>query len=98
MRHRYFEHIWSHGAKLHYELSRIFFEDLGLREPDFCLDCAGGDLGETIGNIIDRSYKLLVKQTGRAAHTRRYQLLPLRDFGKAAARPDFSHGGREPLL
>lgn len=60
---RYFEHILVHtGQNYDYELSRIFFEDLGLREPDFCLDCAGGDLGETIGNIIDRSYKLLVKQ------------------------------------
>lgn len=60
---RYFEHILVHtGQNYDYELNRIFFEDLGLREPDFCLDCAGGDLGETIGNIIDRSYKLLVKQ------------------------------------
>jgi len=60
---RYFEHVLVHtGQNYDYELNRIFFEDLGLREPDFCLECAGSDLGETIGNIIDRSYKLLIKQ------------------------------------
>jgi len=59
----YFEHTLVHtGQNYDYELNRIFFEDLGLREPDFCLDAAGGDLGETIGNIISGSYKLLAKQ------------------------------------
>ncbi len=40
-------------------LNQIFFEDLGLREPDYYLEAVGGDLGETIGNIIAKSYKVL---------------------------------------
>jgi UDP-N-acetylglucosamine 2-epimerase len=40
----------------------VFFEDLGLRQPDFYLDAVGADLGETIGNIIAKSYKLMAEQ------------------------------------
>jgi UDP-N-acetylglucosamine 2-epimerase (non-hydrolysing) len=57
---RYFDQILVHtGQNYDYELNQIFFEDLGLRAPDFYLDAAGGDLGDTIGNIISRSYKLM---------------------------------------
>ncbi|WP_066633851.1 non-hydrolyzing UDP-N-acetylglucosamine 2-epimerase [Desulfolucanica intricata] len=56
----YFDHILVHtGQNWDYTLSQIFFEDLGLREPDYYLDAVGGDLGETIGNIIAKSYKVL---------------------------------------
>ncbi|MBQ2582480.1 MAG: UDP-N-acetyl glucosamine 2-epimerase, partial [Erysipelotrichaceae bacterium] len=44
------------------ELNGIFFKDLGLREPNYYLDAVGDDLGSTIGNIIDRSYKLMLKE------------------------------------
>lgn len=57
---RYFEHVLVHtGQNWDYNLNQIFFEDLGLREPDFYLDAVGEDLGETIGNIIAKSYKVL---------------------------------------
>ncbi len=60
---RYFEHILVHtGQNYDYELNQIFFEDLGLRQPDFFLSAVGADLGETIGNIIAKSYKLLSEQ------------------------------------
>jgi UDP-N-acetylglucosamine 2-epimerase (non-hydrolysing) len=56
----YFEQILVHtGQNYDYELNQIFFDDLGLRAPDYYLDSVGGDLGETIGNIIAKSYKLM---------------------------------------
>lgn len=56
----YFEHILVHtGQNWDYTLNKIFFEDLGIREPDVCLDVVGSTLGETIGNIITRSYNTL---------------------------------------
>lgn len=56
----YFEHILVHtGQNWDYTLNQIFFEDLGLRKPDYYLDSVGSDLGETIGNIIAKSYKLM---------------------------------------
>jgi UDP-N-acetylglucosamine 2-epimerase (non-hydrolysing) len=59
----YFDQTLVHtGQNYDYELNQVFFEDLGLREPDFYLNAAGADLGETIGNVIARSYKLMVEQ------------------------------------
>ncbi len=59
---RYFEHILVHtGQNWDYNLSDIFFEDLNLRKPDYYLDCAGEDLGQTIGNIISKSYNIIGK-------------------------------------
>ncbi len=56
----YFEQILVHtGQNWDYSLNQIFFEDLSLREPDYYLDTVGDDLGETIGNIIAKSYKLM---------------------------------------
>lgn len=55
-----FEHILVHtGQNYDYELNQIFFEELGLRAPDYYLNCAGKNLGETIGNAIAKSYDLL---------------------------------------
>lgn len=57
---RYFEHTLVHtGQNWDYTLNQIFFEDLGLRVPDHYLEAVGEDLGETIGNIIAKSYKVL---------------------------------------
>lgn len=57
---KYFKQILVHtGQNWDYTLNQIFFEDLGLREPDYYLDAVGADLGETIGNIIAKSYKLM---------------------------------------
>ena len=59
----YFDQILVHtGQNYDYELNQVFFEDLGLREPNFYLDAVGNDLGETIGNIIAKSYRLMVKE------------------------------------
>ncbi len=57
---RYFDHILVHtGQNYDYELNEVFFKDLGIRKPDHYLDAVGGDLGETIGNIIAKSYTVL---------------------------------------
>ena len=57
---QYFDHILVHtGQNYDYTLNQIFFEDLGLRNPDYYLDAVGDNLGETIGNIIAKSYKLM---------------------------------------
>lgn len=56
----YFDHVLVHtGQNYDYTLNQIFFEDLGLRSPDYYLNAVGADLGETIGNIIASSYKLM---------------------------------------
>lgn len=58
----YFDHVLIHtGQNWDYTLNQIFFEDLGLREPDYYLEAVGVDLGETIGNIIAESYKVLAE-------------------------------------
>ena len=59
---RYFEQILVHtGQNYDYTLNQVFFDDLGLRSPDYYLDAVDDDLGATLGNIIDKSYKLMVK-------------------------------------
>jgi len=64
---RYFEHTLVHtGQNYDYTLNQIFFEELGLREPDYYLEAAGVSLGETIGNIIARSYELMAKEKPEA--------------------------------
>ena len=59
----YFEHVLVHtGQNYDYTLNEVFFDELGLRAPDYYLDVVGGNLGQTIGNIISKSYELLVEQ------------------------------------
>lgn len=52
--------LWHTGQNYDYNLNGIFFRDLGLAAPDLYLDAVGDDLGATMGNIIDRSYKAMV--------------------------------------
>jgi UDP-N-acetylglucosamine 2-epimerase len=60
---RYFNHVLVHtGQNWDYTLNEIFFEELGLREPDYFLGVVGEDLGETMGNIIAASYKILAEE------------------------------------
>jgi UDP-N-acetylglucosamine 2-epimerase (non-hydrolysing) len=60
---QYFDHTLVHtGQNYDYTLNQIFFEDLSLRQPDFCLDAVGATLGETIGNVIAKSYALMSEQ------------------------------------
>ena len=49
------------GQNYDYELNEIFFKDLELRAPDYYLGVVGTDLGETIGNVISKSYKLMAE-------------------------------------
>jgi len=59
---RYFDTILAHtGQNYDYTLNGIFFRDLELDDPDIYLDAVGADLGETMGNIIAKSYQLMVK-------------------------------------
>ncbi len=61
---RYFDHVLVHtGQNWDYELNQVFFEELGLRQPDHYLDAAGENLGSTIGSIISRSYDILLKES-----------------------------------
>jgi len=60
---RYFEHVLVHtGQNYDYTLNQVFFEELGLRKPDHYLDSARGSLGETMGNIIAKSYDVLLQE------------------------------------
>lgn len=60
---RYFTHILVHtGQNYDYTLNQIFFEDLGVPEPDYYLDAVGKDLGETMGNIIAKSYDVIARE------------------------------------
>lgn len=60
---KYFNHILVHtGQNWDYTLNQVFFEDLGLREPDYYLDSVGKDLGETMGKIIAKSYEVMQKE------------------------------------
>lgn len=59
---KYFDHILVHtGQNWDYTLNKVFFEDLKLREPDYYLDSVGKNLGETMGNIISKSYEIIEK-------------------------------------
>ena len=59
---RHFDCILAHtGQNYDYNLNGIFFRDLQLAEPEVYLDAVGEDLGATMGNIIDRSYKLMAQ-------------------------------------
>ena len=59
---RYFDCLLAHtGQNYDYNLNGIFFRDLKLEDPDVYLDAVGDDLGATMGNIINASYKLMVQ-------------------------------------
>ena len=56
----YFEQILVHtGQNYDYTLNQVFFDDFSLRAPDHFLNAVGDDLGETMGNIIAKSYQLM---------------------------------------
>lgn len=60
---KYFNHVLVHtGQNYDYTLNQVFFEDLGLRAPDYYLESVGKDLGETMGNIIAKSYEVMQKE------------------------------------
>ena len=58
---RYFDTILAHtGQNYDYNLNGVFFRDLELEDPEVYLEAVGSDLGETMGNIIAKSYQLMV--------------------------------------
>ncbi len=58
----YFDTILAHtGQNYDYNLNGVFFKDLKLEDPDVYMDAVGTDLGETMGNIIAKSYQLMVQ-------------------------------------
>lgn len=59
---QYFDCILAHtGQNYDYNLNGVFFKDLKLADPEFYMDAVGDDLGATVGNIINCSYKLMVQ-------------------------------------
>lgn len=59
---RYFDCVLAHtGQNYDYNLNGVFFHDLGLADPDIYMDAVGADLGETMGNIIAKSYQLMAE-------------------------------------
>lgn len=59
---KYFDHIIVHtGQNYDYTLNEVFFKDLGLREPDYYLGVVGENLGQTMGNVISKSYELMAE-------------------------------------
>ena len=59
---QYFDCILAHtGQNYDYNLNGVFFRDLGIAAPEVYMDAAGGDLGETVGSIINCSYKLMAE-------------------------------------
>ena len=59
---KYFDVVLAHtGQNYDYNLNGVFFKDLKLADPEVYLNTVGDDLGATMGNIIDKSYKLMVQ-------------------------------------
>ena len=59
---KYFDCILAHTGQIYdYNLNGVFFHDLKLKNPDVYMDAVGDDLGATMGNIINASYKLMVQ-------------------------------------
>ncbi len=60
---KFYDHILVHtGQNWDYTLNQVFFDDLKLREPDYYLNVVGEHLGETIGNVISKSYEIMLKE------------------------------------
>ena len=60
---KYFEHILVHtGQNYDYELNQVFFENLGIREPNFYLNVVGDNLGQTMGNVLAKSYEIMLQE------------------------------------
>ena len=59
---QYFDCLLAHtGQNYDYNLNGVFFKDLKLADPDIYMEAVGDDLGSTMGNIIDKSYKVMVE-------------------------------------
>ena len=60
---RYFDHVLVHtGQNYDPRLNDIFFKELGLKQPQYYLECAGRNLGETMGNILSKTYDVMLRE------------------------------------
>ncbi len=60
---RYFNHVMVHAHQsFDYEMDGIFFEQMGIRQPDYSLDVKAGSLGKQIANIVEQSEQVLIKE------------------------------------
>lgn len=60
---KFFDLVFVHtGQNYDYNLNEVFFKDLDLRKPDYYLDAPGKNLGETMGNVIAKSYEIMLKE------------------------------------
>jgi UDP-N-acetylglucosamine 2-epimerase (non-hydrolysing) len=60
---KYFEHILVHtGQNYDYTLNEVFFNELELREPNYYLGVVGDNLGQTMGNVLSKSYELMLQE------------------------------------
>lgn len=58
----YFNHVLVHtGQNYDYNLNEVFFNELGLRTPDYYLGVVGDNLGQTMGNVLAKSYEIMVE-------------------------------------
>lgn len=59
---QFFDHVLVHtGQNYDYTLNEVFFNELGLRKPDYYLGVVGENLGQTMGNVISKSYELMTE-------------------------------------
>lgn len=60
---KYFDHILVHtGQNYDYTLNQVFFDELSIREPNFYLNVVGDNLGQTLGNILSKSYEIMIQE------------------------------------
>ena len=89
----YFDHILVHtGQNYDYELNQVFFEDLGLREPDEYLNAAGANAAETIGNVIRHRINSLKNIDPRLSWCWVIRIAACRLSVQNAGKSDFPHG------
>lgn len=63
-KYKYFDVILAHtGQNYDYNLNGVFFKNLKLADPEVYMDAVGDDLGATVGNIINASYKLMAARS-----------------------------------
>jgi len=94
------QHVLVHtGQNYDYELNQVFFDDLGIRKPDYFLEAAGPNAAATIARVIERSEEVLGKEAPDAVllygDTR---LLFVGDICKKTKDTYFSHGGGQSMF
>jgi UDP-N-acetylglucosamine 2-epimerase (non-hydrolysing) len=95
----YFDHVLAHtGQNYDYTLNEVFFRELGLRQPDYYLGVVGDNLGQTMGNVLAKSYELMQELKPDAMMSWGYQLLPERYFSQAPEDPSVPHGSGKPVF